>query len=218
MCDTIGSGFEEVPNRSLKALRDLLDDQEKAESARILYVAVTRARDRLILSAICKRQSGTWGGLLADFVMELGGTLDATGSTGAPQTLTREGLNVLLRAADTDSSPLTPASSPSVSAAERDHFAAVARTRVSFEPPAADSVVLSPSELEVIARCPREYYWRYRANLPSTHDRHANPWVTADASHDSSATAPCGWVSRRTPSWSGSTSATAAFPVMNWNG
>ena len=114
LCDTIGSGFEEVPNRSLKALRDSLDDQEKAESARILYVAVTRARDRLILSAIGKRQLGTWGDLLANFVTELGGTLDTTGATGAPQTLTREGLNpAFLRAPDTDSSSLTPAASPS---------------------------------------------------------------------------------------------------------
>jgi ATP-dependent helicase/nuclease subunit A len=186
LCDTIGSGFEEVPNRSLEVLRESFDDQEKAESTRILYVAITRARDRLILSAIGKRQSGTWGGLLADFVAELGGTLNATEATGTSQTLTRDGLNLLLRAPDTSSASSTPEAARSVSSAKRDHFAAVTRSRINFEPPVADSVVLSPSELEVIARCPREYHWRYQANLPPTHNRYASPWITAEAPNDAS--------------------------------
>ncbi|HEX4210526.1 MAG TPA: 3'-5' exonuclease, partial [Candidatus Binataceae bacterium] len=161
LCDTIGAGYEEVPNRALKALRDSLDDQEKAESARILYVAITRARDRLMLTAIGKRKSGSWGDLLTGFAAELGLTLNATAPDSPPQILIRDGLNLLVCAADTSPSSVAQTDRPPVSPEQRDHFATLARTRIAFQPPAPDSVVLSPSALEVIARCPREYYWRY---------------------------------------------------------
>jgi len=185
LCDTIGAGYEEVPNPALKELRDLRADEEQAESARILYVAITRARDRLILSAAGKRQSGTWGSLLSQFIDDLGGTLDITGA--ASQTLISDRIHLLVRAPDPMPFPATPTDRPPISHGERDQFAALARTRLCFEPPSPDSVILSPSELEVIARCPREYYWRYQARLPPNHDHRAGPWIAAatpDATSD----------------------------------
>jgi ATP-dependent helicase/nuclease subunit A len=50
ICATDGSAQDEIPNPALEEYRDELKDQDEAESARLLYVAMTRARDRLILS------------------------------------------------------------------------------------------------------------------------------------------------------------------------
>ncbi|MGA2411552.1 MAG: UvrD-helicase domain-containing protein, partial [Candidatus Binataceae bacterium] len=47
LCDTAGAGYDEIPNHRLAAERKAILAQEAAESARILYVAITRARDRL---------------------------------------------------------------------------------------------------------------------------------------------------------------------------
>jgi len=193
LCDTIGAGYEEVPHRALTTLRYSLNDQEKAESARILYVAITRARDRLILSAVGKpakgSKAGSWGDALSKFVAEIGGNLDVTEGSHEKQIITRDGFNLLLRNPDTESPPSTPDSLPSIRSAERESFTVLADARIRFEPPVPDSVALSPTELEVIARCPREYYWRYQAKVPSNHDRLANPWITTEDAGGSSDTA-----------------------------
>ena len=184
LSDTIGSGYQEVPNRALDELRKSLVDQEKAESARILYVAITRARDRLIMSAAGKpakgSKAGTWGYLLTQFITTLGATLESTGPSSPPQSLTCDGgLSLLLRAPDIAPSNVEIAGPPSVPLRERERFAAIARTRIAFEPPAAEGIVLSPTELEVIARCPREYHSRYLVNLPVSHGLSLNPWTAA---------------------------------------
>ncbi|MGA2409786.1 MAG: PD-(D/E)XK nuclease family protein, partial [Candidatus Binataceae bacterium] len=58
-------------------------------------------------------------------------------------------------------------------------FAASALARLEFIPPPAESLVLSPSELEVLARCPREYQLRYLAKLPEAHNRASSRWIAA---------------------------------------
>ena len=50
VCDTVGAGDDRLPNPLVDTYRAAVKDQEQAEAARVLYVAMTRARDRLILS------------------------------------------------------------------------------------------------------------------------------------------------------------------------
>jgi ATP-dependent exoDNAse (exonuclease V) beta subunit len=180
LCDTIGSGYDEVPNHALTNLRKEINDQDLAESARLLYVAITRARDHLVLSAAGggKNIKGTWGCLLEDFLKDLGLTLDDSSKTGSqPQAFARDDLSIVLASPNTVPSAESPRDGDVMPLAERDRFAEIARARADFVPPPPDSLVLSPTELEVLARCPREYYWRYLAELPPNHRFTKNRWI-----------------------------------------
>src|SRR5262249_37428316 len=48
--DVVGSGMDEIPNQILADFRKRSNSEQEAESLRLLYVALTRARDRLIIS------------------------------------------------------------------------------------------------------------------------------------------------------------------------
>ena len=182
LCDTVGAGYHEIPNRRLAEARKANAGQEAAESARILYVALTRARDRLLLSEGAirgKAPSGqSWAGLLRQFLAEQGISTGVSGEAGGDLRAEAFGeVRLVLRRSDT--APLIAPMEPrSVAPEDRAHFAAVAQARLEFMPPPAESVVISPSELEVLARCPREYYLRYLAKLPEGSDR-GGKWTAA---------------------------------------
>jgi ATP-dependent helicase/nuclease subunit A len=190
LCDTIGSGYDEIPNRALTELRNEIYDQELAESARLLYVAITRARDHLILSAAGRAKGGiqgTWGRLLEDFLKGLDIALDdSSAGDGQPQSFMHGDLSLVLISPNAAPSTASPRGASVIPPAERDRFAAIARSRMDFVPPPPDSLVLSPTELEVLARCPREYYWRYLAKLPPSHEYSGGWQAGADADPDDS--------------------------------
>jgi len=188
LCDTIGAGYDEIPNHRLSAFRKAIADQEAAESARILYVAITRARDRLLLSegALPRKEPGrqSWLWLLRRFLAE---QEISSGAQAGDNSRLSEFAGVSLVVSPANPTPLgTAVQTVAIAPEERERFAASARARLEFIPPAAESVVMSPSELEVLARCPREYYLRYLAKLPEGRDRLAGPWTAANEDADAS--------------------------------
>jgi len=62
-----GQGLSDAP---YQALMDRIDEKEAAEENRLLYVAMTRAQDRLILSHAERKRASTWQKLAASAVPE----------------------------------------------------------------------------------------------------------------------------------------------------
>lgn len=163
VCDTVGAGDDPLPNPLLRQYREALKDQEQAEAARILYVAMTRARDRLILS------EGPPGAEWAKQIREAVGPerieafLDAP---GAEAIIDVAGVKLLLRRAETLAAD-EPAPAPAMAPLSRaDELARAARARLTFAPPPERELVTSPSALEDFARCPRQYFLRHDLGLP----------------------------------------------------
>ncbi|MBF6561080.1 MAG: UvrD-helicase domain-containing protein [Candidatus Binataceae bacterium] len=171
LCDTTGSGSEELPNAALTAYRDELHDQEEAEAARLLYVAITRARDRLILSEGAASSRGAVLGWASEVrTMLAAREIDVAGFAAAGAPLLKCGFDdvqIELRqpplASPADAPPLEPAPP---AAADRARFAELARSRLGFAAPDGGDLVMSPTALADFARCPRQYYFRHELNLP----------------------------------------------------
>ncbi len=166
--EEVGAGASPVPNGLDERLREGARDREEAESARLLYVATTRARDALILgegkgdAAFLRstRPARTW----LEQVWELIGRermLEfAEGSTGEVS-VTVAGTEVRLVKASPEGvapspSEARPRGSGGVALAE-ETGAALARA-VDFKALPARRAMLSAVELERFARCPRRYW------------------------------------------------------------
>lgn len=154
--DTVGSGDDEIPNAMAVAYRDRRRDEEQAEAARILYVAVTRARDYLILS-----EGATAGGWAAQ-VREFAGKSEVESfavSNAIELPLDRSGVRIVLRHPDT--APFaSPAANAGPDSARAEEIADLARRRLAFAPAAAADLVMSPTALAGFDRCPRQFRWR----------------------------------------------------------
>src|SRR5579875_677956 len=164
---TAGISEESLPNFLLDEYRESVADQEKAESARILYVAITRARDRLILS------EGSTDKYWAAIVREAIGVDALRKFSAHAASPMRVELNtpqcriplLVHRAEDLVNRPhFHRAPSPDPDAA-RELFATAAR-RLRFRAPAVREVAASVSQLNDFARCPRQFYLRYELGLP----------------------------------------------------
>jgi ATP-dependent helicase/nuclease subunit A len=159
--DTDGSGADEIPNAVVVDFRKRLNDEEDAEAVRILYVALTRARDRLIVS----EGAGTagWSKYLRTFIGPAAWTRLAATEHSSLE-LDCAGARVILR--DPDSSPCeTPrriAGPGSGSRLAHTHFR-VARH---------GDLVISPTALADFARCPRQYWLRHELELPESSTAH----------------------------------------------
>jgi len=161
---TIGAGNEELPNPLIQEHRKRVRDEESAESARLLYVAMTRARDRLILSEGGGARPGKWIRHVRDAI---GAERIATFAGGDdPEAIvnTAGGEVVLLRAQALASRPRGRDRSSGTSSAAR--LLELAPKRLGFAPPAIRELVVSPSALEDFERCPRQYYLRHEIGLP----------------------------------------------------
>jgi len=161
--DTDGSGADEIPHAALDAYRDRVRDEEAAEAVRIFYVALTRARDRLIVS----EGAGTagWSEHLRSFIgADAWSRLATTG--GAPLELECHGASVVLRQPDC-ALPDVPASSIPIrgqaGGEELDH---VALDRLGFAVGTRGDVMISPTALADFDRCPRQYWLRHGLELP----------------------------------------------------
>jgi len=166
--EEVGAGGSPVPNALSERLRDGARDRDEAESARLLYVATTRARDALILgegkgdAAFLRstRAARTW----LEQVWELIGRerMLAFAEGSAEEVLvTAAGTEIRLVKASAGAA----GSSPSEAARRRSGVARLAgETRaalaraVDFKALPARCAMLSAVELERFARCPRRYW------------------------------------------------------------
>ena len=161
-CDTVGAGNDRLPNPLVTEYREEIKAQEQAEAARVLYVAMTRARDRLILS------EGAPGAEWIGWIRAAVGPEKVTSFVDASNTETivdASGVRVVLRrpealAREAPAPPASDVSSPPAALAE------AARVRLAFSAPPACELVTSPSALEDFERCPRQYFLRRELALP----------------------------------------------------
>ena len=146
-----GEGLEETATTA--RLRAASAREERAESRRLLYVALTRARDRLVLSGSATRSAaGTWAEVVAR----------------APASL--------LRRRSPASSPAPVPSRPAPSAA-----VPVAPPPLRPAPPPLP-LRLSVTSLAEYARCPRRHWLAVQMRLPEPRRRWAR-WRGPGASH-----------------------------------
>jgi ATP-dependent helicase/nuclease subunit A len=158
MRDAAGSGMDEIPNPLLDQYRAAVRSELEAESVRLLYVALTRARDRLIVSEGAK--VGEWAKKIREFI-----GADAIKkfieSEAARREISRGDVRIeLIRPAAAP--PAIAAAGAAIAPAEIDRFAEAAKRRLSFVAPASDEVVVSPTALADFDRCPRQYELRLR--------------------------------------------------------
>jgi ATP-dependent helicase/nuclease subunit A len=165
LCDTSGSGHHPIPNPLIFGHREAEHDEEDAEADRLLYVAITRARDRLILS---ESSTDTWSRQLREFIGE--DTVSSfLQSDEAERQATRAGARFTLVR-------ITPLPTPSVAETTRQappldpRHAELAARRVAFEPPTDSEIITNPTALAEFDRCPRQYMLRRIMMLPE-HDR-----------------------------------------------
>jgi ATP-dependent exoDNAse (exonuclease V) beta subunit len=160
--DAAGSGMDEIPNRLLAEFRKRSSSEQQAESLRLLYVALTRARDRLIISEGAMVQG--WAKEIRKFVGEE--TCDAFVESGREQEPIRcAGARVVLMRPESAAALFTTALQ-AASPAHAGEWAALAQRRLSFEPPRSLELVVSPTALADFERCPRQFYFRHRLKLP----------------------------------------------------
>jgi ATP-dependent helicase/nuclease subunit A len=162
VCDTVGAGDDKLQNPLLTAYRDAVKDQEQAEAARVLYVAMTRARDRLVLSE--GASNAEWANHIRE-VIGLQRIEDFLQSPKADTIVEVDGVSVVIRraaalAADQAMLPADKAPPP------LGELAQAARARLSFVAPPLCELVTSPSALEDFERCPRQYFLRHKLELP----------------------------------------------------
>lgn len=174
--DTAGPGDEALDNFLIDEYRATLRDEESAEAARILYVAITRARDRLILSEGSTEEH--WAGTVREVIgpAEVS-EFAASDATAQLIEIDADGyaIEVLLQRAEKLAARnlvyRPPAPDPD---AARTLFE-IAERRLAFLPPAARELAVSPSQLDDFARCPRQFYLRYELRLPEGTARAARP-------------------------------------------
>jgi ATP-dependent helicase/nuclease subunit A len=173
-----GAGLHPLRQARLEEHRRRERERTRAESARLLYVACTRARDLLVLlegkgrTAYLRRGDGdpdvwchqVWELLGRDRVgafvdgEEATGTLPLPGGGGVR---IEAAVRFLARAESETGAPPAPAEAPATDA-ER---AAVARVLV-FRPPAPTEIVTTPTALADFRRCPRQFFYRQVLGLP----------------------------------------------------
>ncbi len=161
-CDTAGAGDDRLPNPLVAAYRAAVKDQEQAEAARVLYVAMTRARDRLILSE---------GAMNADWIRHIRAAVGPEkvnaflGASDTEAIVSADGVDIVLRRPDALAREAGAQSARRVSAPLAE-LAEAARARLAFTALPAHELVTSPSALEDFERCPRQYFLRRELELP----------------------------------------------------
>jgi ATP-dependent helicase/nuclease subunit A len=162
VCDTVGAGDDRLANPLLDNYRAAVKDQEQAEAARVLYVAMTRARDRLILSE---------GAMSAEWVKQIRSVVglervqEFVGASDAAAIVKSNGVEIILHRAQALAREAGAPPTPHVSAPLAE-LANAARARLGFIAPPVNELVISPSALEDFERCPRQYFLRHEIELP----------------------------------------------------
>lgn len=160
--EAVGSGMDEIPNKLLADFRKRSISEQEAESLRLLYVALTRARDRLIVSEGAMVQG--WAKQIRSFVGEE--FYSAFSDSGNEQQLVQRGdANIALVRPDSAQAQCNMQLA-SGSSANAVGISALAQLRLSFEPRCSQELVISPTALADFERCPRQFYFRHRLRLP----------------------------------------------------
>jgi ATP-dependent helicase/nuclease subunit A len=160
--DAVGSGTDEIPNQMLAEFRKRSNSEQAAESLRLLYVALTRARDRLIISEGAMVQG--WAKQIRHFVGdEICASFIASGRE--QQLAQRAGANIMLTLPQCAGAiPAIPrANDPAPDIGE---LAALAQRRLCFQPPPLHEMVISPTTLADFERCPRQFQFRHNLKMP----------------------------------------------------
>jgi ATP-dependent helicase/nuclease subunit A len=161
--DAVGSGMDEIPNQMLDEFRQRSQSEQQAESLRLLYVALTRARDRLILSEGAMLQG--WAKQIRSFVGdEIFATFAAAGGEQWPTE--RAGAKILLIRPEIFQAVPETSLPPDAAVEDDQGLAALVEHRVGFEPPYARELVISPTALADFDRCPRQFHFRHQLKLP----------------------------------------------------
>jgi ATP-dependent helicase/nuclease subunit A len=160
--ETTGSGMDEIPNALLEKFRVRNRSEQEAELLRVLYVGLTRARDRLIISE---------GAMVEGWAKELRKLIgeevcsEFIKSGAAQKMVDCQGLRVQLMRPRLDRH--LSATQPSNPAADNQFTVeALAARRLTFEPTCATELVISPTALSDFERCPRQFHLRHNLKLP----------------------------------------------------
>jgi ATP-dependent helicase/nuclease subunit A len=159
--DAVGSGMDEIPNQQLSEFRKRSSSEQHAESLRLLYVALSRARDRLIISEGAMVQG--WAKQIRNFVGEEACQTFVI-SSREQQLLNRADANIALRSPQLAFASDDPIPLPIPAGAEK--LGRIAQHRLNFQPPVAREIVISPTALADFGRCPRQFHFRHRLKLP----------------------------------------------------
>ncbi|RII25548.1 MAG: hypothetical protein CXR31_13285 [Geobacter sp.] len=128
------------PSLAYRAISDLRKAKEAAELKRLFYVAVTRARDHLVLSG---EGRGEWRAWLDAF---------RTGPDGGlVMTVDMEGIpeEYALPPQTMETPPLSP-----------EILSLAADRALHYAPPPPSAMIFSPTALEDYAHCPRKYFYK----------------------------------------------------------
>lgn len=162
VCATDGSGDDAIPSAAVTICQDRIKAEEEAESVRILYVAITRARDRLIISEGANKQG--WSQPLRELIGTEAWDAFERASEAAYE-IDCAGARVVLRRADLKKRERSGIASP----ASRDPLASqidLVRQRLSASLAAAGDLTITPTEFADFERCPRQYWFRHGLGLP----------------------------------------------------
>jgi ATP-dependent helicase/nuclease subunit A len=166
---TYGAGHFSLPHRELDAHRKILGDRAAAERARLLYVAMTRARDRLILSEGAlnsQTPKAAWARTIRAFLLERKIDVAAFADSGEPaREFSAGGFAIVLRRPNTALAAAQNEAAPELTAARAD-LVRTGRARRDFAAQGGGDLIVDPSSLEDFARCPRQYYFRRKLKLP----------------------------------------------------
>ena len=140
-----------------RAITDRKRRQEEAERKRLFYVAVTRARDYLVLSG---ERGGNAGGSWREWI-------DGFIGEGTPLLRVTEGDSRGCREESAACGPFAPGEEGRGNPAA---FSAAAigegvRRSLLFSPPLPSAMIFSPTALEDYDTCPRKYYYKAVAGL-----------------------------------------------------
>jgi ATP-dependent helicase/nuclease subunit A len=165
--DTDGSGMDEIPNCWLEDFRQRSNSEQRAESLRLLYVALTRARDRLIISegatlrGWAKQIRTLFGCDVLDSFIKSGAESEPLEFARAKAVLRRPEFAESMRHAH-GAKPVSALDSQ----AEADEFTLLARRRLGFELQHSHELVISPTALADFDRCPRQFHFRHGLKMP----------------------------------------------------
>jgi ATP-dependent helicase/nuclease subunit A len=161
LCETVGSGHQPLPNPLLDEHRAAEQDEEDAEADRLLYVAITRARDRLVLS---ESDDGAWSRQVRDFIGK--DRIDTFLESSAPEVpIEVAGSHLTLVRIVSPSVP-SVVEARAVPSPLAPQYADLAKRRIAFSPPPDNELTTSPTALADFDRCPRQYMFRRLLMLP----------------------------------------------------
>ncbi len=165
--------LEDFSSPRFEQVKEELRARELAEYRRLLYVALTRARDRLILSGSEERGAGeSWWLMIT-------GRLEADSE-----------LRTLVRDVDVDAFPPPadplPPSAEQLEKAEARVEAAVRRVREGGPAPEPELAIASAAALQDFMVCPRRYRYMHQIGMRGLrpwelHARTVPPWVELES-------------------------------------